>query len=296
MSRVYFHSQSGEAELWGGERAWLGSVVSDIALGFIGVSDCDRMRALVRPGHYLLDSRYHRPGGEQVTWTEQLKTSLKVGIDGDGTLAWDGKPIDTFSLLLNTACAVGNDAVKLAARIHGQSEIHAYIEGIDRAWVAQVIGCGLDAGVFRRNTGYADRKESWEHVSRFLLDRDDEPVVMSYSVTDSFPQRYLTDWEPPAGTELRPSWWSAGEWAGLSEEDREGYHSEARDELWSELPDSGRWGIAMTALRASAGGLRIDPANWHDFRFGHGLTVLDLLAANWEQRLVQALGEVPADD
>jgi len=294
MSRVYFHSQSGKAELWGGERAWLGSLVSDIALGFIGIHDHERMRELIRPGDSLLDERYYPRGGEQITWTERLKTSLRAGFDGDGTLAWQGKPISSFSLLLNTACAVGSDAVKLAARIHGQCEIHAYIEGIDRAWVAGIIDQGLKSGVFRRDTGYKDRKESWEHVARFLRDRDDQPVVMSYSVCDSFPQRYLTDWEPPVGSDLRPPWWSPEDWDELSDSEREDYKRESRDELWSELPDADRWDIAMTALRASHAGLRISPADWDDFSFGHELSVLDLLAADWQERVTTALlGEVP---
>ena len=295
MSRVYFHSQSGEAELWGGERAWLGSVVSDIALGFIGVNDWERVRELVRPGDSLLDERYYPRNGEQITWTERFKTSLRVGFDGDGTLACQGKPISSFSLLLNTACAVGSDAVKLAARIHGQCEIHAYIEGIDRAWVAGIIDQGLESGTFRRNTGYPHREESWEHVARFLRDRDDEPVVMSYSVCESFPNRYEAGWEPPAGSDLRPQWWTPEEWEKLGEEERENYHPEARDELWSELPAAERWDVAMTALRKSGGGLRIDPAKWDDFHFGHGLTVLDVLASDWQERLTRALNPAPED-
>src|SRR5215472_5272064 len=196
MSRVYFHSPSGEAELWGGERARMGSLVSDIALGFIGVGDCERLRSLVRPGHYLLDERHYPRHGQQVTWADSLKLSLRVGFDGDGTLAWKGKPVDSFSLMLNTACAVGSDAVKLAVKIHGQCEIHCWVEGSERAWVAGLIDQGLESGVFRRNLarGYA---QGWEQVQECLRARDDEPVVLSYSVCDQFPNAQAAGWDAP---------------------------------------------------------------------------------------------------
>ncbi len=262
MSRVYFHSPSGEAELWGGERAWLGLLVSDIALGFIGVHDCDRMRQLIKPGDELLNERYYPRQSEQITWTDRLKMSLRVG-DGDGTLAWNGKPISSFSLLLNTACAVGSDAVKLAARIHGQCELHCYVEGTDRAWLAGIIGQGLESGVFRRKTRYPDRSEDWECVTAFLLARDDEPVVLSYSACEQFPNPYEAGWTPPAGEDIYDS--------------------------WSDLPQQDQWGIAMTALRRQGGGLRMDPAKWAGFKFGHELSMLDLLAADWQERLERTL-------
>ena len=146
MSRVYFHAQSGEAELWGGERAWLGSLCSDIATGVLNLRhNGDRLRDLIAAGHYLRDARYQDP----VRFAESLALSLSVGYGP--VLAWRGKEISTFSLLLNTACRVGGDALKLAARIHGQCEIHCYAEGIDRAWVAGIIDQGLTSGVFRRD-------------------------------------------------------------------------------------------------------------------------------------------------
>lgn len=116
-------------------------------------------------------------------------------------------------------------------------------------------------------------------------------MVMSYSVTEQFPNRYEAGWEPPAGTDLRPSWWAPGEWAELSDEERESYHSEGRDERWSELPGEEQWRIAMEALRAKGGGLRLDPDDWDSFCFGHGLSAFDLTASDYADRLDAALLE-----
>ncbi len=109
----------------------------------------------------------------------------------------------------------------LAARIAGQAEVHGFCEGIDRAWLAGLIDEGLKSGEFRKNTGYPHREESWEHVTAFLRARDDEPVVMSYSVTDSFPNRRAAGWEPPPGTDLRPDWATEApdEWAACDYKD-----------------------------------------------------------------------------
>jgi hypothetical protein len=284
MSRVYFHSPSGTAELWGGERAWLGSLVSDLTAGVMKLDyQGERIRELIQPGHYLHGEHY-QGHDRYLAWHNSVELNLSTAI-GD-FLAWNGRDIGTFSLVLNTACAVGGDAVKLAARIHGQCEIHCYVEGVDRMWLAAIIGQGLAAGVFRRNTGYPHRTESWEHVQKFLRDRDDEPVVMSYSVTDSFPGPYVAGWLPPV--DWRPEDVSAAEWEALDGDERAGRRSEGTYEAWSELTDAEHWQIGMDALRAASGGLRIDPAEWTAFRFGHELTMFDLLAEDYRDRLDKA--------
>lgn len=287
MSRVYFHSPSGEAELWGGERAWLGGLVSDMAMGFLSLDHSgDRIRELIKPGHYLLGANYQGPGNF-LAWRKAVETSLSVGT---GTLAWNGRDIDEFSLMLNTAAKVGNDAVKLAARIHGQCEIHCYVEAIDREWLAQVIGQGLDAGLFRDLAGY-DHAPGWDGVTKFLRARDDEPVVMSYSVCDSFPSQSAAAWEPPEDPDWIPEWYRdhPDDWASLGEDGREDAKSDYGSERWHELPRDEQWRIAMEALRSAPGHLRLDPAEWSDFAFGHGLSVLDIVAEDYRDRLDRKL-------
>lgn len=56
MSRVYFHSQHGEAELRGSERAHCGLLVDHLTDGFLSSiygEDVQRLLGLVRPDHYL---------------------------------------------------------------------------------------------------------------------------------------------------------------------------------------------------------------------------------------------------
>jgi hypothetical protein len=281
MSRVYFHSPSGEAELWGGERAWLGGLCSDIAVGILDpASNYDRLRSLVKPGHYVSQG-----GAGPAQWASSLALAVRVGFDGS-VFAWNGHDIDSFDLVLNTAVAVGSDVTKLAARIHGQCEIHCYCEGIDRAWLAQLITRGRDQGVLRDLHKFRDLESSWESIARFLLDRDDEPVVMSYSVTDSFPNRHAADWAPPDDPDWIPEYYrDTDDWAAMSEDEREQVRADHAGDRWYDLPDSERWDLGMAALRARPGGLRLDPANWQDFGFGHGLSVLDLLAPDYRERL-----------
>jgi hypothetical protein len=283
MSRIYFHTPSGEAELWGGEKAWLRSVCEDMAIGLLpGDWRHERSRELIAPGHDLADPRY-QPPQEYLRWRNHLETALQVG---HGTLAWNGCHVDEYHLLLNTVMRAGSDPVKLAARIAGQSEIHCYIEGIDRAWAAQLIDAGLGAGVFRDLSGIANAP-GWDGVTRLLRDRDDEPVVLSYSISDPFPGPYAPGWTPPEDPAWMPEFYRGrpGDWAALADGERAQETADALWERWEELGAAEQWRIGITAVRAEEAGLRIDPARWDGFLFGHKLSVLDVLAPDWRERL-----------
>jgi hypothetical protein len=294
MSRVYFHSPSGEAELWGGERAHLGGLCNDVT---IGILDIQRNHARIAEViNAAGDRAYLRPPASRdfagfQRWRMSVETAIRVGWDDEPSFAWKGQPISMFTLTLNTALRAGGNPLKLAARLHGQCEIHCWCEGKDREWLAGMVSEGLGSGAFRRNVS---PRASWEDVAAFLRSRDDEPVVLSYSVCDGFPDRHEAGWEPPAGTDLRPSWYSPDDWAKLSEEEREDYHSDARDERWGELPDEERWRIALDALRAKRGDLQLTPDDWDGYAFGHELSAFDLLAPDYAERLDRAL--LPDDD
>jgi hypothetical protein len=272
MSRVYFHSQHGEAELWGGERAWLGRLCSKLALGILDVQHSwENVERLIRPDSYL-----KRPMGQHLSWVNSVETAISLGWNDEKLFQWRGRPISMWELCLNTAARVGNDAVRLAARIHGQCEIHCYVEGVNRWWLADVIDDGLESGVLRRLAPFFENAKSdqgqWESVTRLLRDRDDEPVVLSYSVCEQFPNRDFAGWNPLQQASID----------GDSQDDD-------ADELWYELSDGERWRIALQALRRSGGGRELKPADWGTFWFGNGLTALDLLAKDWENRLDRAL-------
>ena len=52
--------------------------------------------------------------------------------------------------------------------------------------------------------------------------------------------------------------------------------------------------ISTESLRGSAKGLEIKPDDWGSFRYAHQLSVLDLMADDWEERLRLALDLDPA--
>lgn len=274
MSRVYFHSPSGDAELLGAERHWLGSLISKLATGLLDAEHNREILArLLPPGHSLAGR------SSQPNWPELYALYFR---SGDGALVQhSGRDLSTFSFALNTAAAMGSDAVKLAARIHGQCEIHAWVDGPNRAWIADIMQAGLDSGAFRKGlwhkpAGSSERKwvsMGWEDVITLLRSRADEPVVTSYSVCDSFPDPFVGDWmkQVPDGVDRA-----------------------RQDDAWYELDDAERWARSMAGLRESSGGLEIKPDDWRSFRFTHELTVLDLVAADAEGRLEAAATRLAA--
>lgn len=173
MSRIYFHSPSGTAEIRGSERAWFGCLTN--ALGIAPLrSDLLEVRDLVA-----------WKGDAPRRDAQMVELYLSVGahkhefiIGAERANCWD--------TILNTCIAIGNDALCLATRLHAQCEIHAWVQGSDRAWLAGVIRQGLSDGVFRSDQG-------WPELITFLHERYDEPVVTSYSVCDQFPNRFAAN-------------------------------------------------------------------------------------------------------
>lgn len=296
MSRVYFHSPTRTAELLGSERAWLGGLVNDIAVGVLDIRDVsrvDQLRALMHPGHYMAKQPLNGVGWLN-NWASSYATAFIVGWDrGTPLIQYDGQQIDQFALALNTAAQLGSDQIKLAARLHGSCEIHAWVDGPHRAWLADIMQAGLDNRTFRRGIQFeADPargrseplfvSQGWEDVITLLRERDDEPVVTSHSVCDGFPTSSVGDWMPPWPDD------TARDWKALTA-DQQRQRSERQD-AWNDLALTEQWRISMDGLRASTDGLELKPDNWQTFRFAHNLTVLDLIAHDWEDRVRQALG------
>lgn len=292
MSRVYFTSPSGTAELKGSERAWLGSLVNDLATGALSLSthgNADQVLRFVDPAHYLyLDPDDPKRPGWQAPWAHSYETAFRVGGGSAPLVQYQGRGLSTFTLALNTALVLGNDPVKLGARIHAQCELNCWVDGPNRAWLAGIIDHGLEIGVYRR--GLADDPQGWEDVAAFLRTRDDEPVVLYDSIgSEGFPSAYLGDWMPawPEGVPETNEGWDMLTDAQRQERDE-------RADAWYDLTDAEQWAIALPALRAkTCHGLEIRPDNWRRFRFGHGLSVLDLVAHDAEERVAARLG-VPA--
>lgn len=245
MSRVYFHSPSAETELRGSERAYAGYLVDRLALACLdtnGFEMRDRLLTLVPSNSYL-----------HTVKTEHFAVSFDHwwgGLHSEPILVGDA-PHDTFTMSLNTAVVMGSDSIELLARIHGTCEIHGYVEGENREWLAEIIDEGRATSVLRSDAG-------WENVAALLRSRDDEPVVMSYSVCDQFPNARVAI--------------GAGTWAA-PEDDPDG-------DAWYELTSDEQWRLAMNGLRrAGQGNIDLHPDMWGIRGFGEStLTVFDLIA------------------
>lgn len=289
MSRVYFHSQHGTAELLGSERAHCGGLVEDIAVGMLPdfPDGFDEIAPLIHPSHYL--HGMNRDARGFALWRESFLTAWRIEIGSTSLLTWHGHDLSAWNMSLNTAMAVGNDPIKLAARLHAQCEIHAWVDGINRWWLADIIGTGRRLGVYRADAG-------WEEVAALLRDRDDEPVVTSYSVCDGFPNPAAAGWEPPPMPEgWRHDYYDEAEWASLDDEKRRDIYTDSAYDLWGDMPDAEQWRLAMAGLHATPGMLELTPATWSGSHFGRGLTVFDLLAVDRDERFRRALEPVNAN-
>lgn len=256
MSTLYFHTRDeGTAELRGFEHAHLCQLVRKIAVGTVSLGDGERLKALASKEEA---KRIRDPF--DIVALDWYRTSLAV--NAGGLFTYGGRNLDTFEVVLNTAMALGSDPVRLAARVYAQGDIHAWVDSPNRSWLADVIDEGLDTGVYRRSLNGTSC--GWENVTRLLSRSSGGPVVMSYSVSGAFPSERLTDYE----------------------------RDESDASPWDDLTDHQKWDVCMAKLRASGPGhtgLELHPANFKHVRFGHGLSLLDLLAEDYEDRIEAAL-------
>lgn len=241
MSRIYFHAEDACAEVRGSERAHAGCLTNDIGVSLIlaqfnyeterlyaGISDC-----------YAKDEK-----------------SLRLMLNADSSsrtfsLA-DGTHARVWPVILNTCLRLGSGPLRLLTRLHAQCEIHAWVDGQNREWLAGIVDEGLRDGLMRKDSG-------WESVSE-MLRSGEGPVVTSYSVCEPFPNPTVADWSPPP--------WPAGP----NEDEDENW------DAWHDIDDDERWDMAMKGLRACSSGLELKPDDFDVFRFGVGLTAFDLRA------------------
>lgn len=271
MSSVAFHSPDQETVRVGGaERHWMAAMVRRIFDGVLDVrsypsmddSSFKRMMRLLKPADSLHSYQdLHKAA-------EFLPSAIEHGFDDD-RLSWNGNPVNPFSMSLNTALIVGSDPIRLSARIHAQCEIHGWVDGRNRDWMAGIIEEGLSSGVFRdaRQTQYGN----WPGVIALLRRTAETPVVMSYSVCESFPNPGIAMPEPDKT------------WKEMSEDEQQAW-MDKQDE-WREQDAGKQWDQAFAALKESDMGLEIKPDNWKTFHFDPKISAFDILAHDWTERL-----------
>lgn len=303
MSAIIFHTLSSSATLFGSERAWLRQLVFRHADGHWGfhapmdgparaleLIDMAGVANLERAGSaYLL---------EYAAQLRRLERSGPAGGPGDGYWQEKHRFIDVFTtamraggwcfeaagvelhtddLAYNTVLVTGSDLIRLAAQIEGRCNVHGWFEGPDRAWAADLIDEGLATGLYRRTLARQNvagatttvESQGWENVQALLRERDDEPVVMSYTVEGGFPNVACSDmaWQWPEGV-------PAGQWAALTE--AQIAEQEAREDAWGELERAEQWDRSMTWLREHRTWGRISADTLATQGFGPFKTIFDV--------------------
>lgn len=306
MSRVFFHSPSGTAALSGAERGWLRHLAAAPAVaawdldGGFSLETAGRIIAMVpevpegvtgRHGylHVFLREALAATARRDYSLNRRLIDALKTAVSL-GSLEFDvqGVQLRAVNLNLNTALVAGSDPIALAAKIYGWCESHCWVEGPDRAWMADVIEQGLAAGLYRTGMGWESRyadHDPGDGVLALLRARNDEPVVLSDSTTDSFPDELVGDWMPP---------WPEGvekDWLALTEAQQE--EREARREQFTELPYDEQWDISMRGLRETRPWAQLSADSLRTQFFHLPLTVHDVMRPDRAEHLRSVLADQP---
>lgn len=203
-------------------------------------------------------------------FTEQLRQEIvgfRERIMFEATLQ-DGATgrITPDELLLNTAVVAGSDAVALLTRIHAHCEVHAWVDGADREWLAGVVEAGREGNVLRPGG-------NWEELSSFLR-AGTKPVVMSASIGDTFPTQEYAQFDPTEVPEHAPCVETA-EAEGCDPFELE---SCTHEDAWYDLSNEERWERALRGLqeRPVHERLQISPLSLHQPMFAPYLTAFDV--------------------
>lgn len=251
MSAIYFTSPTDEAKLRGSERAHMGIMASDALLKALDITDTPRPPEHEVPlRQSLCRMLKSRELPNRTYESKNLPTTLHVAWGDECFVMPDGREIGVWTAGLNTVLATGDDTVKLLARLHGQCEIHCYVEGQYRFWLADIMERGRSTGLYRPDQG-------WEGVMEHLRKDKDEPVVCSYSVCEGFPNQGVAMeaglWNPEMDAE--------GEWVD-------------EDQWYNEVKPEQAWDMCMASIRKNQGGLELTPDHWDwpDWHFREPIT------------------------
>ncbi|WP_037162404.1 hypothetical protein [Rhodococcoides fascians] len=257
MSRIYFHTRERDAEVRGWERSYMGVTARKLGynalVGALGAS----VRDYIIDGHEL-KTMHDDPAAYGVnSWSWRLEMAMSGLFSGERPVfEFNGQQLASWELLLNTAIATGSDTLRLMTRIDAQCEIHARVDGEDRAWFADLIEQGRGNKILRPESG-------WEDVIELARSIDDGPIVMSYSVCDGFPGASATTWTPSTDDDGEADW-----------------------DAFYDLSDDEQWARGLDWLTDH--GPRLQPSEWETYRFSHGVSGFDLAEDAWTKRLTES--------
>lgn len=243
MSEIAWHSPSEQrsTRLDGCERGWMHQMAMRAGFSVLGIERGSRLE----PWVYEAIDRPNFPNDSHAP------TMLSADSHRLQFRTPDGSRHNVWEVCLNTLYEMGNESVRLLAKLDGQCEMNLYVEGKNRAWLAGVMEAGREWSVYREAVG-------WEKVIALLRKRDDEPVVTSYSSTGlSFPGHVAAGWQ-----------------------DCDSEHD--RFEL---LSKKDQWGACMENLR-SKDFLEISPRTLSKQGFGTGVSAFGLYATWWKGHYV----------
>ena len=247
MGAITFQSLHGSASVDGSERFLMAALVNRCFYAMLR-NDGDYNDPIV--GFWPADSVIRRTtyagrGSALVFQRDfELAAISMVGhlLNINGVEEW------TSIAAANTAFALRSNSLTFAARCHMQCEIHGYVEGPYRNYLADVIEQATADGILRKPLRVGHQ---WSDVVALLRERDDEPVVTSHSTRDDFPSAIAASWDTG---------------------------DDGNDECFYALPVATQWELALRQIRSDSG-LEWRPDIWLLQRFGNRQDAFTIRAA-----------------
>ena len=258
MSRLNFHSVDRTVEVHGSERANFSYIISEV-----GLRELDPANNHIVLSYGLAKSRrsdsYRE--GQLNLWLNDFSISNRVS---EFDFFIENQAVSSFGVNLNTVMSVGDNAMKLIARLHAQCEYHCWVAGENRAWLADIIENASET-LFRPNSG-------WDEVIELLRESDEGAVVVSESIGDIFPNFSMA--EQNDVPDIFPS---------VEDGDAEDEYWAIRESDWYDKPAVEKWEDGMGWLVQQQGMLEMKPENWDNYRFSHKFDAAKLLRELTEQ-------------
>lgn len=220
MSSIGFLTRDGEARVSGREHAKFTCLLLDLSWHAIStVFDVTETN-----GPCLLRRAFPLPSWVTERTGSSFAAMARLDMGGDSERHVRLPDTDTAATLLdvklNTVVAAHSDPVALAVRLAAQCEVNAWIDGADRAWLADLIDAGrttryppevADSPHLTGNPLFADEPsinghyDGWPGVVDFLRSGT-STVVLDSSFTDGFPDLSHAAWPGPPGARWRRLW------------------------------------------------------------------------------------------